>query len=139
MSRSGYSDDCEYLELYRGTVERSIAGKRGQAFLKDLALAMDEMPVKRLIAHELVTQSGEACAIGVVCKKRGLDVDQVDIYEADSIARLVGISRSMAAEIEFENDEAYPSYKETPEERWTRMRKWVQEQIHSGQGPEGKL
>lgn len=54
MSRSGYVDDCENLELYRATVERSIKGKRGQAFLRELAAAMDAMPEKVLIAEELV-------------------------------------------------------------------------------------
>ncbi len=37
MSRSGYQDDCEGLNLYRGTVRRAIRGKRGQAFLRELA------------------------------------------------------------------------------------------------------
>jgi hypothetical protein len=128
MSRSGYSDDYEHMNIYRATVERSINGKRGQAFLRELASAMDDMPVKRLISNELVTEQGDVCAIGVVCKKRGLDAN-IDVEDRDQVARLVGISPSMAAEIEFENDEGYPAYKETPEEKWTRMRKWVDEQI----------
>ena len=37
MSRSGYTDECEYLDLYRGKVERAIKGKRGQKFLQELA------------------------------------------------------------------------------------------------------
>ena|ERR1700744_589597 len=133
MSRSGYSDDCENINLYRGTVERAIRGRRGQAFLKELAKAMDEMPVKRLIANELVTETGEVCAIGVVCKKRGLDVSEVDIWNSEEVGKLVGIAQSMAAEIEFENDEGayYRNKSETPEERWQRIRKWVSEQLHS--------
>ncbi len=128
MSRSGYSDDYEHMNLYRSTVERAISGKRGQAFLQELAAALDEMPVKRLISNELVTEQGEVCAIGAVCKKRGLDAN-VDVEDRDQVARLVDIAPCMAAEIEFENDEAYPSYKETPEEKWTRMRKWVSDNI----------
>lgn len=128
MSRSGYSDDCDYMDLYRATVERSIKGKRGQAFLLELAEAMDEMPEKRLIADELVTDSGQVCAIGVVCKARGIDVTGVDIHDPDRVGQLVGISRSMAAEIEYENDER-PYRDETPEERWTRMRRWVDENL----------
>lgn len=128
MSRSGYSDDYEHMNLYRATVDRAIKGKRGQAFLQDLAKAMDEMPVKRLISNELVTEEGEVCAIGAVCKKRGLDAN-IDFEDRDQVARLVGIAPCLAAEIEFENDEAYPAYKETPEEKWTRMRKWVDDQL----------
>lgn len=30
MSRSGYSDDCEYLDLYQANVDRALTGKRGQ-------------------------------------------------------------------------------------------------------------
>lgn len=123
MSRSGYSDEGDYLELYRYTVERSITGKRGQAFLRELAKGMDEMTEKRLIADELVTATGEVCAIGVVCKARGLNTADVDFHDADAVGKLVGISRAMAAEIEYENDEARQD--ETPEKRWVRMRKWV--------------
>ena len=130
MSRSGYSDDYDYnqLMLYRNTVERAIKGKRGQAFLQELAKALDDMPEKRLIAWELITKTGEVCAIGSVCKARGLDVSGVDVEDADAVGDLVGIARSMAAEIEYENDEAGRS-DETPEERWVRVRRWVQEKL----------
>jgi hypothetical protein len=33
MSRSGYSEDYEHMELYRANVDRTLAGKKGQAFL----------------------------------------------------------------------------------------------------------
>ncbi len=130
MSRSGYSEDCDSnaIYLYRATVERAIKGKRGQVFLKELATAMDAMPVKRLIPSELIAETGEVCAIGTVCKARGLDVSKVDEYCPDEVGKLVGISRSMAAEIEYENDEC-GRRDETPEQRWDRMRKWVDEQI----------
>lgn len=132
MSRSGYSDDCEHLELYRAAVYRAINGRRGQAFLRELAAALDAMPEKKLISSELVSEAGEVCAIGAVCKARGLDVSGVDVYEPDQVGNLVGISRSMAAEIEFENDDHMSFYRrgeETPEERWVRMRKWVGDNI----------
>lgn len=130
MSRSGYSEDCEHLNLYRATVERSISGKRGQAFIRELVQAMDDMPEKRLIHGDLMSASGEVCAIGVVCKSRGLDVSAVDVHDPDEVGGLVGISRSLAAEIEYENDEGTRS-QETPEERWIRVRKWVGDQIRS--------
>ena len=128
MSRSGYSDDCEYMGLYRGAVDRAFAGKRGQSFLKELADAMDAMPEKKLISDELITSNGEMCTIGVVCKARGIDVSGVDVEDAECVGKLVGIARSMAAEIEYMNDEQ-GKYDETPENRWTRMRKWIQSEI----------
>lgn len=132
MSRSGYCEDGDFddnsLYLYRATVDRSLAGKRGQTFLKELARAMDAMPEKKLIRSELVTETGEVCTIGVVCKARGLDVSKVDEYCPEEVGKLVGIARSMAAEIEYENDDCGPD-SETPEQRWTRMRKWVEDNI----------
>lgn len=130
MSRSGYCDDGDgdYLNLYRATVDRAIAGKRGQIFLKELAVAMDAMPEKRLITDELITETGEMCTIGVLCKAKGLDVSKVNVYDSDKVGALVNISRSMAAEIEYENDERF--HCETPEQRWTRMRKWVENNLN---------
>ncbi len=131
MSRSGYTDDCDNMNLYRATVDRAIRGQRGQKFLRELATAMDEMPEKRLITSELISEGGEMCTIGVVCKVRGLDVSKVDEYDSKQVGGLVGIARQMAAEIEFENDEA-GRHDESPEERWTRMRKWVAENLREG-------
>ena len=132
MSRSGYGYcDSGSLNLWRGTVKRSINGKRGQDFLKELAKAMDEMPEKRLIKNELISENGEVCAIGVVCKSRGLKVGHVELEDPAEVGSLVGISMALAAEIEYLNDEFdyYRVVKETPEERWIRMRKWVDGQI----------
>lgn len=126
MSRSGYVDDVDDLNLanlYRGTVTRAIKGKRGQVFLKELASAMDAMSEKRLIVNDLITKQGEMCTLGVVCKARGIDTSGVDVTDSKAVGKLVGIASQMAAEIEYENDEYDED--ETPEERWTRMRKWV--------------
>ena len=125
MSRSGYSDDCEFLDLYRANVDRAIAGKRGQAFLREMAAAMDAMPVKRLIGDQLVDSSGEVCGIGAVCEARGVDVSGIDYYSPCDVARSVGIATALAAEIEWINDER----NETPEQRWTRVRKWVADNL----------
>lgn len=127
MSRSGYSDDCEHLELWRANVDSALRGKRGQKFLRELASAMDAMPEKKLIRGELISARGECCTIGVVCKLRNLDVSKVDVYEPEEVGKLVGISRVMAAEIEHMNDNWVDD--PTPEARWERMRKWVQENI----------
>ena len=123
MSRSGYSDDYEYMELYRQAVRRAITGYRGQAFLRKLLAALDAMPVKRLIVNEIRNGAGDVCALG------SLDAS-VDEYDASSLAEHFGIARALAAEIVYENDEGVMVGRriETPEERWTRMRAWVESQ-----------
>ena len=87
---------------------------------------MDAMPVKELILNELVTNEG-CCTIGVVCQKRGIDVSAIDPEDPDQVASAVGIARQMAMEIEYENDEG--GWKETDEQRWQRMRRWVEKSI----------
>lgn len=128
MSRSGYSEEGDYLFLYRATVERAIQGKRGQTFLRELAKALDEMPEKRLIANKLISKNGEMCTIGVVCNARNIDVSDVDVEDSERVGQLVNIAQAMAAEIEYENDENGP-HNETAEQRWTRMRGWVTENL----------
>lgn len=130
MSRSGYVDDCEHLELYRANVRRTIQSKRGQAFLKELGTTMDAMPEKVLIAGKLIDDHGDVCAIGVVCKARGVDVSDVDYEDPESVGKSVGISRIMAAEIEYMNDEYGPwDGIDSPQKRWQRMRKWVTDNL----------
>ena len=135
MSRSGYSDDLDTatLNLYRGNVANATRGKRGQAFLRELAEVMDAMPTQELIYGELINDKGDVCAIGTVCKARGLDVADVDAEDPEEVGQLVGIATCLAAEIEWMNDEGDWGDGESPAKRWTRMRKWVGEQIITGE------
>ena len=130
MNRSNYIDDCDLdpldLGRWRGQVAATIRGRRGQAFLRELAAAMDAMPEKVLIANELVDKEGDCCSIGVVCKARGIDVSEIDIECPNSVGEAVGISHQLAAEIEHLKD-FWPD--ETPERRWQRMREWVDRHI----------
>ncbi len=139
MNRSGYGDDCDdnlALGRWRAQVKSAIRGKRGQAFLRELAAAMDATPEadRHLISGELIDSEGCCCTIGVVCKARGLDVSQVNVYDPEQVGALVGIARQLAAEIEFENDENDWTWDqktgklvpETPRQRWDRMRRWVE-------------
>lgn len=136
MSRSGYSEDgdCDnpsYL-LWPSIVERSIKGKRGQAFLQEMLATLDAMPEKRLIAEELQDAAGEVCAIGCVGAKRGVDMSKLDPEDPDRIAKVFGITPTLVREIEFINDDDFRySYirNETPQQRWTRVRAWVVEQL----------
>jgi hypothetical protein len=132
MSRSGYSDDIEddlAAGRWRAQVASATRGRRGQALFRELAAAMDAMPEKRLIAEELVTADGECCALGVVCKARGIEdkARAVDPEEPEEVGALLDIAHQLAQEIAYENDEARDN--EIPEARWTRMRAWVQGQI----------
>lgn len=133
MSRSGYTDNCDDPLIYgrwTAQVKSAIRGKRGQAFLQELLVAMDAMPVKELIEEELVTSEGDCCTMGVICKSRNIDVTNIDPTEAEEVGDTLGIAYQMAAEIAYQNDEAGSSV-ETPEQRWVRMRKWVAYRIAS--------
>ncbi len=132
MSRSGYSDDCDGWELimWRGAVNSAIRGKRGQAFLREMLAALDALPVKRLIAHDLVTDQGECCAMGAVALKRQIDVANVDPSERDDVAALFGIAPALAAEIASTNDNDFSYREETDERRFERVREWVASRIH---------
>ena len=68
MSRSGYSDNCDNVQLWRSAVKRAMTGYRGQAFLRKLRTALDAMPVKRLITNEIANEAGEVCAHGWMSK-----------------------------------------------------------------------
>lgn len=65
MSRSGYIDDgdIEHWDLirWRGAVASAIRGKKGQSFLLEMLHAMDALPEKKLIAHDLL-KDGSVCA-----------------------------------------------------------------------------
>jgi hypothetical protein len=91
-----------------------------------MAAALDAMPEKVLISDEL-EQDGAVCALGSVGKARGMDMSNLDPYEYETIAPAFGIPEALAREIMYENDEDYRQ--ETPEERWQRIRRWVQRQI----------
>ena len=134
MSRSGYSDDLEQWDLirWRGAVKSALRGARGQAFLREMLVALDALPDKKLIEGELVDDYDPAavCAIGAVSRARGLDVTGVDPQDRETVACKFGIAEAMAAEIVYENDEGAGYWSnETAEQRYSRMRKWVEASI----------
>lgn len=128
MGRARYSDDMDNgweLIKWRGQVASAMRGKRGQAFLKELLDALDAMPEKKLIAGDLIRE-GEVCAIGSLGLKRGIDMQDLDPEDPDSVAYAFDITHQLVREIEYMNDEMH--YKDDAE-RWQRMRKWVAAQI----------
>lgn len=130
MSRSGYTEDCEDnwgLICYRGAVASAFHGKRGQKFLREMLAALDALPEKKLIANELEAD-GAVCAIGAVGKARGVDMSKLDPEYIEQVAATFNIAEAMAREIVCMNDE-YGPLKETLEERYARMRRWIESKI----------
>lgn len=134
MSRSGYIDDFEdnwSLIRWRGAVASATNGARGQALLREMLSALDAMPVKELVAHELEAD-GAHCALGVVGKARGLDLKKIDPEDSQLVASIFGIANALACEIVFINDEGEWGGNERSARRWIRMRAWIASQIQWG-------
>ena len=132
VSRSGYvDDDGEQWALicYRGAVASAIRGKRGQAFLREMLAALDALPEKKLVSEELELD-GQVCAIGSVGLARGIDMSQIDPHDPHTVANVFGINEKLAREIVYENDEC--GWRDTPEMRFERMRKWVVSNLRDG-------
>ena len=131
MSRSGYTDDMDdtwsYIQ-WRGQVAACIRGKRGQAFLLEMWRAMQSLPVHRLTKEELMNEyDGSVCALGSVGKARGLDMSNIDIEDHDAVAAAFAIPHQLAREIMYLNDDGW--WRVTPEERFTRMKKWIEHHL----------
>lgn len=131
MSRSGYSDDCEDLALYRGQVANAIRGKRGQQLLRDLIAALDAMPEKVLIANVLQDrETGCVCALGAVALKRGIPLRPLVEAgkEGGELAHDFNVAWQLAAEVQYINDEG--NFRaESPRARWERVRGWAIENL----------
>jgi len=87
------------------------------------------MPVRELVAGEIVRDKEHVCAIGSVAVARGLDVSELDEYDGETVGKTFGIAESMAREIAFVNDDDFGHKTETPAERWTRVRAWVAKEM----------
>lgn len=130
--RHGYVDDLDNWDQirWRGRVASAIRGKRGQKMLAELRDALDAMPTKRLVSRQLQTKQGECCALGCLAAAKGKDLteheddDDCDLQELNGeLAATFDVAECLIQEVEYENDEG--ACQETPEQRWTRMRRWV--------------
>lgn len=135
MSRTGhgYCLDNWAIIKWRGIVASSIRGSRGQSMLKELLAALDAMPKKELITDQVVSQEGDCCAIGALLLAKEPpylptiqgERDQDFLYDWNGeIAEDLDIAVPLVQEIEYMND-SYGPIRETPSERWHRMREWV--------------
>jgi hypothetical protein len=165
VSRSGYieddGDDVLATGRWRGAVASAIRGKNGQAFLRELLDALDAMPVKELIAHELKAE-GQYCTLGVLGEKRGIAMESLDPEEYEQVACAFKVNPKIVQEIVWFNDEhiddwkweeieicgpVRPFYPEwgkhttsyrvpdltAPARRWKYMRDWVAKQLKETQ------
>lgn len=113
MSRSGYTDDDSgndplALGRWRQAVKRAIEGKRGQALIRELGVALDAMPDRRLYSGNFATADGEFCTLGALGMKRGTKMDDLGDEgdcDPDQVGQRFGIAPAMAAEIMYLNDE----------------------------------
>lgn len=132
MSRSGYLDDGDWdydewsMIRWSGAVKSAIRGARGQAFLKDLASALDALPEKRLAAGSLVTPAGEVCALGAVGRARGMNIEAIDPEDNEAVASAFGISDALAREVMYQNDDRFAR---SDEQRFGDVRRWAASQI----------
>jgi len=89
--------------------------------------ALDALPDKRLIAHDL-EKDGMVCALGCVGKARSLDMSKVDPDEYEEVCALFGIPEALGREIEYVNDD-WLGYHTAPEERFQTVRRWIVSQL----------
>lgn len=133
MSRSGYYEEGDLDDnrgyLWRGAVRSAIRGKRGQALLREMLTALDEMPVRELIAEEL-EKDGQVCALGAVGKRRGMEMANLRPDAPEDISKAFDIATALACEIAYVNDDDFRyGSDETAAHRWKRVRAWVASQI----------
>lgn len=144
MSRHGYSDDWDgdNWEVIRaaGAYKAAVRGKRGQAFLRELAAALDAMPVKELV-DEVLEEDGAYCALGVLGAARGIDLSALDTYDHQLLATTFGVSETLARHVMYENDERsfwqpHMTEQQERERRWRRVRNWVESELTSAASQE---
>lgn len=138
MSRSGYSEDLDPLDLgrWRAQVASAIRGRRGQRFFRDLIAALDAMPEKRLVTGKLETAEGAVCALGALGKARGVPVGSLDTYDHEALGETFDVARQLAQETMHVNDEYFVR---DDAARWQRVRDWAERQIKREipEGPNG--
>ena len=158
MSRSGYSYDCDSWELirWRGAVASAVRGKRGQALLREMAAALDAMPVKELVAEDLITPDGGCCAFGAVAMARGVTYEdlpestfrfwdpftleilgrrerQVE-FSGEQLAEAFDVAPALACEIVSINDDYLGHAKDEHARatRWWVVRNWIARHLNDG-------
>lgn len=141
MTRISYSDDETYpgqFHLWQANCRRSLAGKNGQAALRELEAALMALPEKRLIAGAFEDE-GDVCPIAAVAKHRGLTATDIKAdldEEMEEVGVELGMPRLVAWKIvalnDIEIDGRYMGtafIPVTPEDRYERVLAWVRGNI----------
>lgn len=124
------------IGLWLNTRNLAFRGKRGQTLLAELEAALLAWPSKKLAEEVFVgweydedaerVLTGQACALGVLALKRGLNAEELvaeedEMYVTLETAKTLGLSETMAWVIARANDDMGS----TDEERYERMLAWV--------------
>jgi hypothetical protein len=155
MTRISYSEEEPWqgaFELFRANTDRQLAGRKGQATLRELEAALLALPEKRLISNAIAC-GDEVCAVGALLVARRVakgedrdevlaryqrvepeddewgDYDAYDGYEdpTETIAAAEGVPRLVAWRLAELNDMLLEDC--TPEERYTRVLDWVRSHL----------
>lgn len=149
MGRVGnYDGDCDsnICYLWDSVHKRAREGKRGQAFLKELEVALLALPEKKL-AYGAFCRDGEVCALGSVALKREMDAgasreeamtliqnelsekeefsDDMDFLEAAKDR--LKMTGSLAYDVMEMNDRGKDGW--TPEVRYQAVLDWVRKNL----------
>ena len=133
-------DGAPPWEFWAQAVANATKGKRGQAFLRELRKALLAMPDKRLIAGDMITPTGEVCALGqfAVYKGKAAELRQSFIFQnegeeyteeedlsesANWVAYRFNVPTCLAFDVAYANDEEF--HYDTPEARWRLMLQWI--------------
>lgn len=92
--------------------------------LREMAAALDAMPIKELIAgHLVIPESGKCCALGALLLAKGVWKPWRLKDDRDAVAAILDVDADLVSTIEDINDESPGP--ETDAQRWTRVRAWV--------------
>lgn len=156
MTRISYSEEEPWqgaFELFRANTDRQLAGRKGQATLRELEGALLALPEKRLIGGAIAC-GNEVCAVGALLVQRRVDkgesrdealaryqpaepedvdewgdYDTYDGYEdpTETIAAAEGVPKLVAWRLAELNDMLLQDCK--PEERYERVLDWVRSHL----------
>lgn len=78
-----------------------------------------------------VVRVGEVCALGCLGRARSLDMSEIDPHDPEQVSAAFGVSEALAREIVYINDEDWYG-KQTPENRFERVRAWLVNNLRDG-------
>lgn len=134
---------------------RALTSGRGQRMLRDIEASLRAMPERKLIDSYIVrydeaVRVGEVCAIGAYAAYQQVKAgatwadafaalnerwggEQDDHWNTRVLGRSVGLARTVAVELAFQNDEHFSYMK--PRQRWRAVLRWVRSQIKAVEVP----